>query len=119
MRADIRLLSVAAALLLSSNVAFSAALDESVPRIDAESCSAPAYKRAWQDNDEEGNVKVAVLVDKDGKVISSKMLQSSGYRHLDNASTFAIKNCTFKPGTQAGQPAQSWAVVTYSWLANN
>ena len=40
-------------------------------------------------------------------------------REQENQLAISDKNCTFKPCTQAGQPAQSWAVVTYSWLANN
>jgi TonB family protein len=60
-------------------------------------------------------VKLAYLVDESGKVVASKVLESSGSSRIDRASLYAAGRCRFKPGERDGQATISWARVQYEW----
>lgn len=49
---------------------------------------------------EEGTVKLAIHIDKDGRVTSIDTVQSSGYSRLDKAARAAIEQALFKPATR-------------------
>jgi protein TonB len=85
-------------------------------RIDEKSCEKPAFPARWQDEGDEGKVTLAFLVDTDGKVLDTKVIESSGYGRVDRASLKAGARCKFEPGAKAGQAAQMWAKVQYSWV---
>ncbi len=86
------------------------------PVIDAaRSCEKPEYPAASKRLEEEGTVVVRFLIDVDGRVIESKVENSSGYDRLDHAARNALGKCKFKPGTVDGKPEQGWASIKYTW----
>jgi protein TonB len=87
-------------------------------KIDPKGCDAPEYPPRWQTDGEGGNVVVAFLVGADGKVMESKIVESSGSPRVDRASARAGARCTFQPGARNGEAAPSWTKVRYTWVLN-
>ena len=107
-----RLMSVAAALLVSvSSAAFAAEVPAS---FDAKNCKAD-YPKASLMNEEQGTVSMSFRVNADGSVADSKLDKSSGFNNLDKAAIKALTACKFKPGTKDGAAAQTWTKVDYAW----
>ena len=115
MFAKIRTAAVASTLLLSALAANAA---ESTARLESADCSTPSYRAAWQDDDLQGVVRLAVLVGADGSVQEAKVVESSGYRALDKASLRAGTTCKFEPASKDSANAAVWAVVQYKWVLN-
>jgi protein TonB len=82
---------------------------------DFGSCDKPEYPRASRRNEEAGAVTAAFLIGIDGRLVDSKVVKSSGFRDLDQATLQGIGKCTFKPGSTDGKPQQSWMQVQYVW----
>jgi periplasmic protein TonB len=78
----------------------------------AKDCPAPNYLSAWVRGDVQGSVVIAYTADASGKITDPKVLQSSGYRHLDQASLNAVKSC------KAANPAAGAGKVRYDWQIN-
>ncbi|MDO3655901.1 TonB family protein [Acinetobacter genomosp. 15BJ] len=76
-------------------------------------CQKPEYPREALMNEEEGTVRIRVLVDGSGKVIDSKVKKSSGSKSLDKAAVKAYSLCTFKPAMKDGVPQQEWYEIEY------
>lgn len=87
-------------------------------RIDPAACDKPEFPVRWQADSDGGDVLVAFLVGSDGKVIESKVIESSGDVRVDRASARAGSRCSFKPGAKDGKAVASWAQVRYSWVLN-
>lgn len=86
------------------------------PVIDAaHSCPEPEYPAISRRLEESGTVVLRFLIGLDGRVVSGQVNRSSGYPRLDKAALQALSSCRFKPGTVAGQPVQSWAILKYIW----
>ena len=81
----------------------------------AHSCTPPDYPSMARRLDESGTVGLRFLVGTDGQVLSGSVVESSGYKMLDEAALRALSLCRFKPGTVGGQPVQSWANLKYVW----
>ena len=89
------------------------------PVIDAaHSCQKPDYPAMSRRLEETGTVVLDFLIDVDGKVIDSKVTQSSGSARLDEAARQALALCNFKPGSVDGKPERSWAQLRYDWILN-
>lgn len=89
------------------------------PVIDAaRSCRKPEYPAISRRLEETGTVVLDFLIDVDGKVIDSKVAQSSGRTRLDEAARQALTLCNFKPGAVDGKPEKSWAQLRYTWTLN-
>ena len=88
---------------------------KTAPVVDARACEKPAYPAASLRARETGLVQVSFLIDVDGKVLESKIEQSSGHRRLDEAAREGLSLCKFKPGTLDGKPERSWARIEYDW----
>lgn len=103
--------AIVSALLLSlaSPLAMAATLDPNA-------CAKPDFPARWLNDGDSGNVVVAYLVGADGKVLDSKLVESSGYPRVDRASIRALASCKFKPASD--QSAASWAKVKYTWVAD-
>jgi TonB family protein len=109
-------------LALASIVASSNAADmmsatqspQSNAAIDVQACDKPYYPERWIDNGTSGNVVMDVLVAADGTVLESKVVQSSGYRRVDNASKHAVESCKAKVVSTMATP--SWSRLTYAWV---
>ena len=87
-----------------------------MPRIDARRSQQPEYPAASRRLGEQGSVVLQVLVDTDGRVIDSKLLQSSGYDRLDQAALAGVRSdYRFLPGTVGGKPQQMWYTFKFTW----
>ncbi len=87
-----------------------------MPRIDANHSRQPEYPAASRRLGEQGSVVLQVLVDTDGRVIDSKLLQSSGYDRLDQAALAGVRSdYRFVPGTVGGKPQQMWYTFKFTW----
>jgi len=109
--------SIAAlSLILLSTVGSQAEAATASPRLAPADCDTPSYRNTWQEDELQGAVKLAVLVDASGKVQQTKVVSSSGYVALDRASLRASTSCKFKPVTSGSAPV--WEEVQYKWVLN-
>jgi TonB family protein len=108
---------VAIASLLSLT-ALSAHAAEPAARLKTGTCSTPSYTADLKDEDMQGTVRLAVLVDADGSVKQAKVLESSGHRALDRASLRASYSCKFGAAAKDSDGAPSWSTVQYKWIAD-
>ncbi|MEP3246219.1 MAG: energy transducer TonB [Sneathiella sp.] len=71
----------------------------------------PRYPRRAADMGQQGEVKLHVLVARDGKAKELKIAQSSGYRLLDKAALAAVRKWEFVPKRQGTVTVASWVSV--------
>ncbi len=108
--------ALVAALLLTATLPAVGA-GANVAQIVASACEAPYFPARWQHDGDGASVIVSYLVGADGKVMDSKVVQSSGLPHIDRASQRAGERCKFVPAQ--GIPADAaWTKVKYSWVVN-
>lgn len=69
---------------------------------------APPYPKMSRKLKEEGTVTLKVLVKADGRVEQVEVVNSSGYKRLDDAAQTAFKRWRFSPATQAGVAIDYW-----------
>ena len=87
-----------------------------LPRIDAAHSQQPEYPPASRRAGEEGSLILQVLVDPSGRVIHSKLEQSSGVGRLDQAALQGVKSSyRFIPGTIDGKPQEMWYTFKFTW----
>jgi protein TonB len=79
------------------------------------SCAKPIYPAQSLAAQDQGTVRMEFLVGADGRVVDSKVAQSSGYPALDETARNAIKLCKFEPAMKDGKPVQQWTHVAYVW----
>lgn len=106
--------ALAAALLLTATLPAVGA-GANVALVVAGACEAPQFPAQWQHDGDGASVVVSYLVGADGKVVNSKIVQSSGLLHIDRASQRAGERCKFVP-VQGTQADASWTKVKYSWV---
>jgi protein TonB len=82
---------------------------------DANSCATPPYPASAARNGDTGIVTLALLVGADGRVTSSRVQKSSGFRELDKAAVNALSLCKFKPAMNNGVPEAGWGQIAYEW----
>jgi protein TonB len=85
------------------------------PRMVSEDSCVPLYPPASRRLGQKGTTKLLLLIDLDGKVVSGKISQSSGYAWLDDAALAAITACAFVPGSFNGKPERVWHIVPYTF----
>lgn len=86
------------------------------PQINAgKNCPEPEYPSLSLRLGERGTVVLQFLIGVSGRVRDSKVVQSSGHPRLDEAARRSLSRCHFVPGTEDGQPIQSWAKLQYTW----
>ncbi|TKA90101.1 energy transducer TonB [Guyparkeria sp. SB14A] len=71
----------------------------------------PAYPRASQRLREEGEVRLRVVVDREGKPVTWSVVQSSGHERLDRAAKEAVAKWRFDPATRGGEPVRGEVIV--------
>ncbi|MFP5391102.1 MAG: energy transducer TonB [Gammaproteobacteria bacterium] len=108
------LLALGAAGAGSANAAGTAATAES--RRLAPACSAPAFPVHWQEAGDSGTVMLEVLVAPSGKVLASRLVESSGISRVDRASLKASEACQFDPDASAATVTPNWSRVQYTWV---
>lgn len=79
------------------------------------SCAKPVYPAQSLAAQDQGTVVMEFLVGADGRVMDSKVAQSSGYPALDVAAHSVIKLCKFEPAQKDGKVVQQWTAVSYVW----
>lgn len=85
------------------------------PVVAASACRRPEYPSLSRRMEESGTVVLSFLIGIDGRVLDSKIAQSSGHSRLDEAAREALSLCAFKPGTVDGKAEQAWAQIRYTW----
>jgi len=83
-------------------------------KADFESCK-PSYPRSAVLEGDEGTVRLRMEIGADGHLLSSAVVQSSGYAVLDKAALNALSKCTFEAAVQDGTPVRSTFVTDYIW----
>jgi protein TonB len=83
--------------------------------VDPNGCAKPDYPAADARDGHTGTVTLALLIGPDGKVTSSRVEKSSGFRGLDKAAVNALSLCKFKPAMNNGVPEAGWAQLAYVW----
>jgi protein TonB len=87
-----------------------------MPKIDIKRSQEPEYPPTSRRLGEQGSVTLQVLVDVDGRVLDSKLVQSSGFERLDQAALDGVKGSyRFLPGTLDGKPQQMWYTFKFTW----
>ena len=87
-----------------------------MPKIDAKRSQELEYPPTSRRLGEQGSVTLQVLVDIDGRVLDSKLVQSSGFERLDQAALDGVKGSyRFLPGTLDGKPQQMWYTFKFTW----
>lgn len=71
----------------------------------------PKYPRAARKRGFEGEVKLKVLVLKNGKVGEIEITRPSGHEMLDQSALEAVKDWVFIPGKENGREISSWVTV--------
>ncbi len=107
---------LAAALLLTATLPAVGA-GANVALLVPSACEAPQFPARWQHDGEGASVVVNYLVGADGRVVDSKIVQSSGLLHIDRASQRAGERCKFV-AAQGTLADASWTKVKYSWVVN-
>ena len=93
----------------------------SQPRFGVEGLAnpAPRYPYLSRSREEEGKVILRVHVDKQGRASRIETIQSSGHSRLDKAARKAVKNWTFIPALEDGNPTTGIVQVPISFVLKN
>ena len=75
----------------------------------------PKYPRLSQRRNEEGDVQLAIEVSASGKPGKIRVVQSSGYKRLDEAAVKAVQKATFTPARKFGRPIDSTTTITITF----
>jgi periplasmic protein TonB len=87
-----------------------------MPKIDAKRSQEPEYPPTSRRLGEQGSLVLQVLVDTDGRVLDTKLVQSSGFERLDQAALDGVKaDYRFLPGALDGKPQQMWYTFKFTW----
>lgn len=78
-------------------------------------CAQPVYPAQAARNGDTGTVTLALLIGVDGRVTSSRVAHSSGFRDLDKAALTALSRCTFKPAMHGDVAEAGWAQIAFVW----
>lgn len=86
------------------------------PRLDTGHSREPEYPPAARRLGEQGSLLLQALIDTDGRVLETKLVQSSGSQRLDRAALEGVKeNYRFIPGTVDGKPEKVWFTIRFTW----
>lgn len=75
----------------------------------------PKYPRGARRRGEEGDVTLEVLIAAEGAVKDVRIVESSGFRELDEAAVSAAKASRFSPARAGGAEVESQARITLSF----
>ena len=81
--------------------------------------SAPRYPYLSRSREEEGKVILQVYINKKGRASRIETIQSSGYSRLDKAARKAVKNWTFIPALEDGNPTTGVVQVPILFVLKN
>ena len=95
----------------------SVGLSDSTPTMRATHRVEPNYPSASARAGEQGYVVLGVLVDEHGAVSRVELVQSSGYRELDEAALHAIRQWTFAVEGKMPQANPTWTKIAFGFRA--
>lgn len=78
--------------------------------------SAPSYPQLSRQRGEEGKVMLRVELDETGRVSLAQVINSSGYKHLDEAALSAVKTWHCNPPRRNGQPVRAIAMQPFNFI---
>lgn len=83
------------------------------PRFDADYLNnpAPVYPMQSRRLRERGEVRLRVLVNREGLPVEVQIARSCGYSRLDQAALSAVRKWRFQPAQRGGIPVDAWVVV--------
>lgn len=73
------------------------------------------YPRASQDENEEGTVKLSIIVEANGSVSEVKVTQSTGHQRLDAAAVRTARSAGYRPKSVNGTPVRSRFNTSYTF----
>lgn len=73
------------------------------------------YPRASQDENEEGTVKLSIIVEANGSVSEVKVTQSTGHTRLDAAAVRTARSAGYRPKSVNGTPVRSRFNTSYTF----
>ncbi|MRW87172.1 TonB family protein [Pseudoduganella sp. FT26W] len=85
------------------------------PAAQFSTCVKPEWPKESLRHEEQGTVQLAFLIGTDGSVRESRVERSTGHPLLDQAAQDSLARCKFKPGTENGQPVETWTRMQYVW----
>ncbi len=112
----VSLASAPAAVLAHPSTAVPSERVESASDEDMARCKKPIWPTQTLRTGQKGDVKLALLVDAEGKVAEAFVRKSSRVELLDMAARNAILACRFKPQLVNGNPVPRWKVMTYHFI---
>lgn len=77
----------------------------------------PKYPEIYRRTQHEGKVFMEVIVDRDGSILSSRLLRSDG-DYFTSASEYALQQTRYKPGTFRGKPVQFRIIEPFVFKLN-
>jgi len=96
-----------------------AAVGDRSPVIDFGTCARPEYPKSSLRAEETGRTTLQFIIDVDGTVLSSAVVESSGHDALDEAALSALVRCRFTPGRVAGVATKATSKVQYVWTLDD
>ena len=107
--------------LQTANLGVASLPMSSQPRFGIEGLAnpAPRYPYLSRSREEEGKVILRVHVNKQGQASRIETIQSSGHSRLDKAARKAVKNWTFMPALEDGNPAAGVVQVPILFVLKN
>jgi len=72
----------------------------------------PLYPPSARRLDQEGTVRVRILVDERGRASDVQVARSSGYDSLDDAAVSAVRRWQFVPATENSRAVSAWTEVS-------
>lgn len=81
-------------------------------------CAKPVWPNGARRGELQGVVTLNFLVDVNGTVTDTKIIQSSGSEKIDEATIKGLKKCQFLPAIVGGKAVQSWLPIQYIWIVN-
>ncbi|MES3024172.1 MAG: energy transducer TonB [Pseudomonadota bacterium] len=109
-----------AALAFASGFSNAAEAEHSIqgvvePKAIFTSCKRPMYPKEALQSGQTGKSVLEFLISTEGKVLESKVLQTSGYQQLDITARKALSKCTFTVGTRDGKPEEMRTRIRHNW----
>ena len=77
-------------------------------------CKKPEYPLSARRDGDQGTVTFRYLIDKDGAILSGKIVKSSGSFELDKAAFVAYAKCQYK--VREGIEEPTWVTLQHVWV---
>ncbi|MCZ6729444.1 MAG: energy transducer TonB [SAR324 cluster bacterium] len=75
----------------------------------------PSYPELSRRKGQEGSVVLSAEIQPDGNPRNIQVVESSGYRRLDQAAAQALRNSSFAPARWGGQPVQAHKQIRFTF----